>query len=508
VTTIMTPQSPILFRADAGAQLGIGHLMRCLAIAQATKASGRTAIFLSDIQSPELRTRLQSEGFEMSRPYEQPGTPEDAKATTDLARQVGADWIVADGYRFMEPFQERIKAAGSKLLLVDDYGHAHRYFADIILNQNIDAPEDPYRHREMGSKLLIGSKYVLLRREFVEWRKREIQETGDAERLLITMGGGDSANVSLKVWDAIQSIRGRALECKFVIGAANSNRQVLEAAVEKNGHKTTLCFNPSCMPELMAWAQMALTAAGCTLWELCFMGVPALTLVIAPNQERVAKPLADRCIVSSLGLADDVTPSTIAKSVDSLLRDADRRNAMSSAGRSLIDGEGVERVLMHLDGRGLRLRKVRSSDCGILWTWANDPSVRSVSYNVDSIPWSSHVEWLNSKLVDPNVLFYVAVDQDDIPVGQLRYDIDGEVATVSISLDAQFRGRGYGPTILKLGSRLLFRSSRVSQVHAKIKPGNENSVHAFCSAGFESAEVTKDCEKQALHFFQKRGAVC
>ncbi|NYT10684.1 MAG: UDP-2,4-diacetamido-2,4,6-trideoxy-beta-L-altropyranose hydrolase, partial [Methanosarcinales archaeon] len=223
----------LVIRADASTRIGTGHVMRCLALAQAWQDSGRRAVFAMGMGSPVLVDRLTFEGMEVFHLSAEPGSTEDAEQTADLAQSMGSDWVVVDGYHFGSDYQRIIKESGLRLLFIDDNGHVCHYYADIVLNQNLHANEDLYRNREPYTKLLLGTQYVLLRREFWPWRswKRDIPEV--ARKLLVTLGGSDPDNVTLKVIQVLQQIE--QLETVVVIGGSNLHYEELSSALESNG---------------------------------------------------------------------------------------------------------------------------------------------------------------------------------------------------------------------------------------------------------------------------------
>ena len=147
----------------------------------------------------------------------------------------------------------------------------------------------------------------------------------------------------------------------------------------------------------------------------------------------------------------------------------------------------------------LRLRRAQESDCRRLWEWANDREVRSVSFHQEAIPWETHAAWFRDKLADANCTLYIAETDAGEPIGQLRFDRGGRDAVISISLDANYRGQGYGVRVLREGCRTFFIEHPTETLHAYIKSGNQASVRAFEAAGFVVFETAQMSGAEALH---------
>jgi UDP-2,4-diacetamido-2,4,6-trideoxy-beta-L-altropyranose hydrolase len=490
---------PLVIRADADSRQGAGHVMRCLALAQAWQDAGGRALFLTAAPPPALQTRLQSEGMEVSPLQATPGSPEDARETAALARSRGAAWVGADGYHFGADYQRLLKDAGLRLLCIDDYGHAGHYCADLVLNQNIHALPNLYADREAHTRLLLGTRYVLLRREFWPWRgwRREIPAV--ARKVLVTLGGGDPGNVTLKVIQALAQVQIEGLEAVVVVGPANPHLTELNAAVQNSAHRIRLEANVTNMAELMAWADLAVTAGGSTCWETAFLGLPSLTIILATNQRQVTEELEKFRVAQNLRLPEDLSESAIAISLTTLLAAREIRKSMSLTGAELIDGLGVKRVLEQLTRKNLKLRRAFEADCEMVWKWRNAPEVRAGSFSMDDIPWESHKNWFLSRLKDPNCIFFIASNEDKRSVGQIRYEVRGTEATVSVCLDKNYRGSGYGTEIIRLGSQTLFSQSEIMTIHAYIKDINKSSLRAFKKVGFKNKDVTVIQGQAAIH---------
>ncbi len=332
-------------RVDAGARVGTGHVMRCLALSQAWQDAGGRVFFVMSEKTPALISRLQAEGLEVAHLSAPASSADDALKTTHLALQQGAAWVVVDGYHFGADYQRLIKESGLKFLAIDDYGHAAPYYADIVLNQNIYAHEGLYPKKEPYTRLLLGSRFVLLRREFLSWRGYRREIPAIARKLLITLGGGDFDNVTAKVLQALRLVEVGGLEVVVVVGEANPHYQGLHALAQNFPHPLSLASNVANMPELMVWADMAITGGGSTCWELAFLGLPDVTIILADNQRPVAEQLSRQGVVVNLGWHASLSAPQMAQSLQELLSSPGKLAEMAGRGQELIDGEGRVRVL-------------------------------------------------------------------------------------------------------------------------------------------------------------------
>lgn len=337
----------LIIRADASTQIGTGHLMRCLALAQAWKDARGQVVFITACQNEGLLQRLREEKFDvhvLGHPYPDSS---DWDYTKNILAACPSAWVVLDGYHFDEVYQQRFKEAGHRLLVIDDMAHLKHYYADIVLNQNLHAeqlhyPCEPY------TRLLLGTRYVLLRREFLGWKdwKREIPEI--ARRVLVTLGGGDPENYTLKVIQALQKVDVSGLEATVVIGATNRHEDKLEKAVRKSSIPIRLVRNAENMPELMAWADVAVSAAGSTVWELMFMGVPAILVSVADNQKQIAESAETAAVAIHVNPKSAGWTKKIAEELQMSALDAKVRSTFSYEGRSLVDGVGRTRIVQSI----------------------------------------------------------------------------------------------------------------------------------------------------------------
>lgn len=478
---------PLLIRADASAEIGTGHVMRCLALAQAWQSKGGAVHFIGGVPRG-LEKRLRDDGVTIWNLG--PGTEkkEDALETARRAREVGASWVVVDGYHFDGLYQHWLRAEGIRVLFLDDYGHAERYEADLVLNQNIDAEATLYDDRSKETELLLGPRYALLRKEFWAWREPRRTPQPEANRVLVTLGGSDPENCTGMVVEALGILNREDLHCTVVIGGGNLDESPIAAAKQTDA-SVDFRVDVSNMASLMAEHDVAVSAAGSTCWELAFMGIPNVIIVLADNQRGIAEKLDEIGASRNLGWHEEVGQVDVASALDSILGDENKYLEMAESAMDVVDGWGAGRVACELAGQ-LFFRPVQEADCEVLWRWANDPEVRECSYDENPIPWEEHRDWFSRKLSDPSSKIFVAEDGEG-PVGQVRFDVVGDVAVISVVVDPEKRGRGHGTDLLKRGTERYIQTAEVPRVDAYIKKGNEASIRAFEKAGYRFREETK-----------------
>ena len=491
----------LLIRADASVAIGTGHVMRCLALAQAWRNAGGRAVFASVESTAAIQERLLAESYEVVSISTRTGSQDDAQQTTALAQRYGATWIVADGYQFTAEYQHALKSVRNKLLVFDDYGHAQHYWADVVVNQNVGADETLYRSREAQTRLLLGPKYCILRREFNVWRewKREIAPLG--RRVLVMMGGSDPENVTAKAMEGLSNADIKNLEAIVVVGGSNPNFDSLQQTAVHSGAAISVRRDASNIAELMAWADIAVSAAGSTCWELCLLALPSLLVDVAENQTALAKELDRLGCARYMGNSRNISAEKIAGAVNRLLYSQEERLSLSQRSRELVDGEGAARVVSGLLGNELRLRRAEQKDSRQLWEWANDPQVRAVAFSKDAIPWEQHELWFASKMSDPDCQIFVAEDKQGRAVGQFRVDWrssqDGEI---DVSVAKENRGQGFGARLIRLGANAAFAGKKTAQLHAFVLVQNQASRRAFEAAHFRSLGEEAVKRQPAIHY--------
>lgn len=363
----------VLFRVDASTEIGAGHAMRCLALAQVMRQAGHVAWLLARQMPDAIAQRFAGSGVtrlfpdRLSDDDGRIGSASDARETAAAAESVAAQWVVADGYELQLTWQRQLaqllaqsrsqsrsssqsrlaRESAVRLALLDDEARAEVWEADLIVNQNLGASAARYEGRVGEALVLAGASYALLRDELRRHLPVRRETASIATRLLITMGGSDPGNVTTRCVEALAALEPRPLAVRVVVGGANPHGAKILAAARALPHGMTadVLTSVADMAPHFLWADLALCAGGSTLWELAAFGLPALAVVLAENQQGGVSACETAGSVVSLGCADGLSHTAVASQLATLLDDAARRQAMTNAGLRLVDGDGARRVM-------------------------------------------------------------------------------------------------------------------------------------------------------------------
>jgi len=332
----------VLFRADGGAEVGLGHLMRCLSLAQELREWGHTVAFLC-ADHPFITSRLADEGLAAEFGKASAGGEDDAAETTDMARRMAADVIVCDGYAFDERFQRALRDANPeiRMLCIDDTAETH-YVSDAVLNQNPGAEALNYSC-EPHTRLFLGATFLMLRKEFLA-ADRNGQVSDVVRRVVVTMGGSDPENLSIVAAKALSKLHIEGLQVRVVIGGANPHSDSVIETVNKLGFGFEALIQPIDIVETFQWADMALSSGGSTCWELAYLGIPNVIITQAANQEMVASFLDAGNSAVWCGRAADLVFEDLVGCLRDVVGSAEKREEIVRSGLELVDGKGVRRA--------------------------------------------------------------------------------------------------------------------------------------------------------------------
>ena len=523
VLTNSNPPFSVLIRADASPFIGSGHLTRMIALSSACRSSGADVTFISNEMPATLQKTINETGCQHQKIDLPTGSREDRDFTADYISKGSFDWTILDGYLFDDAYQKRVGQPSTRLMVVDDYGHATHQHAHLILNQNAYADRSRYSQLE-STDVLCGLKHTLLRPEF---HSVPLEKPGrknarfSIRRILVTFGGSD-----LNDWT--QAVLRTLLELKLatdsrtvadvVIGANYNQEKELAQFCRDAGMNVFIHRNVDRMDALMNRADLAITAGGSTCYELARTGVPAVAIATAENQNAVVAALEERGTL--IGFSSDDHPLSaksaladdIKSAIKKLVRNREQRQAMSDKGKQILDGLGAERVARKLHAGVISFRDASPQDSKMLLDFRNDPAVREFSFNQLAVTQEEHERWMGQSLASPSRLLWIPQDRSLQPLGRVQMDLSENLteATISIALDKKSRGKGLGPVVIEKATEMILNDSgafaTVKRVVANIKPTNTKSCRAFEKVGFEFASPATVNEEIALRYVRRPDA--
>lgn len=372
----------IAFRTDASLQIGSGHVMRCLALADALKAQGAQCYFISRAHPGHLVDVIRRRGHmanSLPAPMQQARAAiktitavvkdrqqnhqsepahtawlgstwqTDAQETAAVLASRKPDWLVVDHYALDNRWEEDLDAYCGHLLVIDDLAdRPHR--CDLLLDQNLGRQSQDYAGLvPTHCQVLTGPQYALLRPEFAALRAYSLQRRqaqAALRQLLITMGGVDHLNATGQVLQALKTCAlPPACGITVVMGLTAPWLETVRELAAQMPWPTEVVVNVNDMAERMADSDLAIGAAGSTSWERCCLGLPTLMVVLADNQRSIAIGLEGVGAAIALSLnTDDQFAVMLTNAVEHLVNNKAALMALSQAAAKVTNGCGTNLV--------------------------------------------------------------------------------------------------------------------------------------------------------------------
>ncbi len=470
----------IAFRADASVEIGAGHVMRCLTLADVLLSRGVETVFLCRKVDGHLGDLIRARGHGLDW-LPDTGTDADGSAAA-LAPGAPWDYLVVDHYGLSADWERAQRSLVKRILAIDDVAN-RAHDCDLLLDQNLQEAGRYDGLVPADGRLLIGPRFALLRPQFAA--ARGAIRVGQVRRLLVFFGGVDAGGETLKALAALELLARGDLVVDVVIGQSNPHHAAIAQACGRLPG-AVLHRQVEDMAAQMAAADLFLGAAGASSWERCCLGLPALVLATADNQIDQSTALAQAGAQAYLGPAATVTAEHLARALASLIELPELLIHMARQGAALVDGRGATRVANRLLAVAVEIRRAQPGDCDYVFAWRNHPETRRYSLDSAEIDWQTHSDWFARVLADPERELLIA-EEDGRPVGVLRYDLEAGCARISIYLQPGLGGRGLGVRLLLAAEAWLCRErGDVQALEAEIRVDNMASMAAFQAAGFSS----------------------
>ncbi len=347
----------IAIRVDASEWIGIGHMMRCLTLANMLKqqANGEV-VFVCNYDLPQaLRKQLIAQGhhLELLPPVKHLDMNEDAHMTRHLLSAYVIRWLIVDHYGLDAHWERQMKRQGQKILVIDDLAN-REHDCDALLDQNLQ-PDFMNRYDgkvNLDCRLFLGPAFLLLRQEFYD-NYNTITPIERLQHVLINFGGSDPTNETEKVLQSYAHLSDSLGNVCFhvVAGPANPRKERLrQLCRELPG---TIFYEQAVMSELLCRMDMAIGAGGVTMWERCFMGVPSAVIVVADNQYDSVQEAERLGLVWYMGRSGEDTARAMHELFSSLLAEPaqlTRKSEYCRAFMSTFYNDGLHPVVEYIKG--------------------------------------------------------------------------------------------------------------------------------------------------------------
>jgi UDP-2,4-diacetamido-2,4,6-trideoxy-beta-L-altropyranose hydrolase len=471
----------VLMRVDGNSLIGLGHIVRCMALAHMLKESF-TIIFVSK----EITKILQKELLDASFKFIKVKNEEDF-----INLLVAHHIVVLDGYDFDTQLQVRIKEKGCKLVCIDDM-HEKKFIADLIINHTPGITPQEYLSKPY-TQFALGFDYALLRPAFLEQAKtkRKIEKI---ETILICFGGSDPKNLTEST---LKIIVGFSQFKKILVVTGSAFRKTknfknlitIDSRIEYRA-----ALSEYQMVDTLLEAECAIVPASSILYEVLACNCQVISGIYVDNQKLVYENIKK---IGSFIDAGNFLESEILQSISKVL-------VKSEASKNLIDGLSSRRILKLFDQLqkefNFNLRDAEMYDLDLTYDWASNRRIREHSFQQHQIKKKEHYKWFISKISDTDCCYYIA-EYDSKPIGSIRFDIKNGEAIISYLIEPTNQGLGFGQILLRKGIMrfLEFDTSlnkRIFSISGEVMRNNIPSIKAFERLGFIKMELVESYKFQ------------
>ena len=321
----------IFIRVDASTEIGTGHVIRCLTLANRLKKEGKTVAFICRHAEGDCMELIEQQGFHVYKlpasegslwTYVADNWKEDARETINILRHYKVEQLIVDHYSIDIKWEQVVRLFTKEIMVIDDLAN-RPHDCDELLDQNFYLNKDSRYNGlvPVHTRLLLGPKYALLREEFKEARKIIKSFTGKVERIIVFFGGSDPTNETEKVLRAILPIiHLEKIEVDVVVGNSNPNKMKIREICSTSDQLTYHCQINN-IAELMVKADLAIGAGGATTWERIYLHLPTIVIAVANNQVKAAEDLAEINAIVFLGIYNSIREENISSCLRNIISD-------------------------------------------------------------------------------------------------------------------------------------------------------------------------------------------
>ncbi len=486
-----------VFRVDSSLQIGTGHVVRTLVLAEVLRKKGCSILFITRVDEGNVVSMIREEGYPVEQlPSASPFNEEDDFIETQkiISKQSQKpDWVIVDHYGISITWEKKTRDFSSNILVMDDLEN-RQHDCDVLLDPNLKKDFHLAYTSLIPARChkLIGPTFALLKKEFKEERQKLKKNFEGIKNVLVFFGGIDK-NFDAK--NAIIALKDLSyLNINIVIGKSNPHLEEIKN-YQKIAPHIKIHFNPPSLSKLMAAADIYVGGGGSVTWERCCLGLPSIVIAVATNQKATAELMAAKEYIYYLGSAESVSSFKIRKTFDDLVMNPQKCESLSIRSSELVDGDGAERVACIVVPALIEFRRVELKDCQDVYDWRNSPEVRDNSFNSEKTDYEDHRVWFEKSLLNEKRIILIA-QINGKPVGILRYDLEPDFAFTALYMAPGNHGKGYATHMFIRGGRWLKKNyPHIQYMLSRVLVKNIASQKALLKSGYTYKFFEKNNEE-------------
>lgn len=501
-----------VFRVDASLKMGIGHVMRCLTLAQVLKENGINVNFICRKHNGSLINKIFISGFNV---YELRVTgdlevanklehshwlgatqQQDADECINILKSKNTDWLIVDHYALDEKWQKSLKPYCKKLMVIDDLAD-RKHQCDVLLDQTFGREKDDYLPFTLKDcEFLLGTQYALLRPEFSKWRRYSINRRVGSKfnQLLISMGGVDFDNVTEKILDELEICNlPNHINIIILLGESAPHLEVVKSKARLLPYNIEVRVDEDNIAEIMANTDIAIGASGATTWERCCLGLPTIQIVTAKNQFLIAELLDHH---NAVKLVKTINEMTIL-----LEKSSEWMDNIGVSALEICDGLGSYRVFNKMTDYKVILEdfgeielcnyvNLSENDKILALSMRNHPEIKKWMHNQDTISSATHFEFIKSLEIKIDRRHFLVKQKNKI-IGSINFseiDLHSSVE-FGIYVNPFLQLTGIGVLIEAVLCHYAFTELNVNKLKLEVYSDNERAIHFYKKCGFELVDL-------------------
>ena len=511
----------VVIRVDASIEIGSGHVIRCLTLAEILKENGANVQFICRKHKGNLISNIISKGFSVLELEASASIKlddkllhshwlgatqkQDSADCLSFLKQSRLDWLIVDHYGIDEDWQKYLKGNYQQLMVIDDLAD-RKHQCDILLDQTFGRQKKDYK--DLVSEtcgLIVGSQYALLRPEFNNWRQYSLDRRKHPviRELLINMGGMDTQNITEMVLKEIGNCNlPKDINITIVMGTLSSHLESIKVLAKELPYRADVKVEVSNLGEIMANSDISIGASGITTWERCCLGLPTIQLVTADNQIFLAETLSNQNIVKLVKKTSEL--KKLLESASDWVTD------ISISAKNICNGLGVYKIFNKLTDLKIDLDEfgevklenyvnTSKNDKTLTLNMRNHSMVRKFMFNQKEISEDSHIKFIQT-LAERTDIRYFLVKRNQKVIGSInfsRMNLDNSIE-FGIYTNPFEKNNNAGRILEAAATHYAFYELGVKKIKLKVLTNNDRAINFYKKSGFELINMKKINKKDVF----------